>query len=197
VACRGHRRHMDGSMISEKKRRALAAYASGGGGFIFVSPSIGAAWTLASLGIADSGLGTYIVRGTITVTGTGTAQQIIGIDSNATANAYFLRQNATGNGGAVVRTTSSASSATTTGTFVVGEEFRFGMAVDGVGGAIASFNGNATFSVSGGPTAGLLSLRVGQNAIAALTFSGTIARVRVLPGIALASADLRAAVAAL
>lgn len=179
-------------MISEKRRRALAAYAGGGGGFVLIAPAVNTSLTLAALGIAASGLGTYLLRGTLTATGTGTFQTFVQVDSGVAANRYT-----TGNasGSAVTqltRATGGAASTANSGSVAAGVAFSIGLAVLGTGDARFTLNGGTVAGVGGGPTSGLTTFRIGAGAAGSAPFVGTIAAVRVLPGIALSDAELQA-----
>jgi hypothetical protein len=59
-----------------------------------------------------------------------------------------------------------------------------------------SLNGAAVVAVTGGPTAGLTTIRIGANVTGGLALFGSMGLLRLLPT-ALADGDLQAAVAAL
>lgn len=174
-----------------------ASLRSATGPIDIVAPSIGDTVTLSSLGVAPDGKGTYLFKGTLTATGTGAVQSLLQLDIGVSST-RFLLSNAGGSTQTVLtRTLVSAASPVNVGTVTGGVEFSIGMAVDGLGGAIASLGGAASVSVTGGATSGFTTLRFGVGAAGALPMAGSIALVRVRPGLALAAADLEAAVSAL
>jgi len=184
---------MDGGMISEKKRRALAAYAGGGGGFIYLTPANGTILTLAEMGIAANGVCTILIRTLLPSVGTGSEQNLVQIDAGNNTNRYALRNPGANAQLQVIRTTASTLTSSSAGGLTAGVSFAAGMSVAGSGVARASLNGAGAVGVTGGPTAGLSTFRIGG---AGATPTGTASIVRVLPGIALSDADLQAAVAA-
>lgn len=160
-------------------------------------PAIGLTLTLADLGFAATGAGTYLFRGVLTATGTGTQQTLIHVDSGATSNRYMFINAAGGTQVQIFRTTGGAGASANGGAIAAATEFRAGMSVDGLGGAILSVNGAASVSVSAGPTSGLTTLRIGQSVAAANPMAGSIIRVRLFPATVMNDATLRAAVLAL
>lgn len=164
-------------------------------GIAVPNPSIGASYVLSEIGVAATGKGTFLFRGTLSVTGTGSIQYLICVDDNSLTTQIYIRQNSTGAGTSLVRVNAGSASAAQ-GNVTAGVEFSAGMAIDGVGGAIVSVAGAASTSVTGAGTS-LTRLRLGQNASAGAAMAGSIALMRVYPGVAMADADLRAAVTAL
>lgn len=167
------------------------------GGLAFVAPSAGLLATLSSLGIGENGAGTYLIRLTVASLGTGAFQILLSIDANSTANAIYLRANATGSNALLVRTNSGDSAGNAVGKLSAGVQCALGISVDGLGGAIGTLNGAASVAVTGCPVAGLTSVRVGLNASGGQPLQGSASLVRILAGLALSETDLRAAVAAL
>lgn len=175
--------------VSAWRRRAAAQVD-------YAAPAPNTLVTLANIGVAESGAGTYLFVGTAAATATGTAQSIIQVDAGASTNRYLASLAAGSALTQLTRTTAGAGSSVNGGAVTAGVEFAYGLAIDGAGNVEASLNGDATTSRTGGPTAGLTTLRIGAGGSGGALFGGTIARVRVLPGQVLAGAALQAAVAA-
>lgn len=166
-------------------------------GFVAPNPSIGASYTASEHSLGAGGVATYLFKGIVTTTATGTLQALVVVDNGATTNRYLLAAAASTTQAQLTRTTASTPSTQNLGALSSGVEFRIGMAVDASGGAVASLNGAATLSVSGGPTSGLTTLRIGQASGGASTLGGSVALVRVFPGVALSAAELQTVVAAI
>jgi hypothetical protein len=64
---------------------------------------------------------------------------------------------------------------------VPGTLLRIGMAIDGSGRVAGSLNGGAVVVQTGGPTGGLTTLRIGNNATNSGPLCGLIGECRVLP----------------
>lgn len=183
--------------MRDKRRILKLALLFAGGGSSWRSlgaPSIGASVTLASLDIGATGKGTYLFKGTLSALGTGAIQYLLAVDAGSTSNQFWLRQNPSGSAVAISRTLAGAIDATALAAVSAGVQFSVGLAIDGVGGAIASLQGAASVPITGGPTSGLTTLRFGQSAAGTLSMAGAIAAVSVLPGVALPDAELRNAV---
>ncbi len=166
-------------------------------GLDLVGPSINTILTVAEAGLGADGKGTILFRGSLTTLATGTAQSLIQIDSGSGANRYLLSAAGGTTQSQLTRTTASAGSTANVGALVAATLFSIGIAIDGAGGAIASLNGAAALSVTGGPTSGLTTLRIGAGVSGVAPIAaGSIVAVRILPGQALSAADLQAAVAA-
>lgn len=154
-----------------------------------------AAVSLSALGVAANAKGTYLLTVVITALATGTAQVLLHIDSGTTANRYLLQAAAATTIYQLSRNIASVGSTANGGALTAGVEMALGIAIDGVGGAIASLNGATTISVSGGPTSGLTTLRLGSGPAGAPA-AGIITNLWVMPGTVLNAAALQAAVAA-
>jgi hypothetical protein len=168
-----------------------------GGGVTFVAPAINSTVTLGSVGVGAGGVGTYFWKGTLTAVATGAAQVLLQVDDGSTSNRYLMSNTSASAFVQVIRVTGGASSGANAGTASGGTEFKCGMSVAADGTALASFNGGAAVSVTGGPTSGLTTLRFGAAASGSMLMAGTIAIVRVLAGVALDAASLDDAVLAL
>ena len=130
---------------------------------------------LASLGLPPSRACTFLYRGLIEGL-TGAPQTIYGMDDDSNNNRYSLRVSATGIP-QIVRARGGAEVVVDIGTVPVtpGTLFTCGMTVAGAGNASAAFhgfNGNVPASVTGGPTAGLVTGRVGRNFGGTFTMAG-------------------------
>jgi hypothetical protein len=75
-----------------------------------------------------------------------------------------------------------------------GVPFRAGMTVDGAGNALFSVDGAAPLSLTGAPTSGLTTLRVGSNSGGGANMFGEAGSIRVIPG-AVSAAELQRLVA--
>jgi hypothetical protein len=167
------------------------------GGLVFFAPATGTTWTLASLGVGGGGVGTYLWRGSLETLGTGTIQNIMALDDGSVSNAYTFRHNGSGTNTNLSRTIAGASSGVARGALSAGVAFSVGFTVSATGDVRGSLGGAAVAGVTGGPTSGLTTLRIGENAAGGLTMTGSTVLLRVLPGLAMADADLQAEVAAL
>lgn len=166
-------------------------------GHDFVGPAINTVLTVGEVSLGADGKGSVLFRGSITTLATGTTQSIIQIDSGSAANRYLLSAAGGTTQSQLTRTTSSVVSTAPVGALSAATLFSIGIAIDGAGGAIASLNGAAALSVTGGPTSGLTTFRIGAGVSGVAPIAaGSIVAVRVIPGQVLSAADLQAAVAA-
>jgi hypothetical protein len=152
---------------------------------------------LSSFSIPTSGAGTYLMTVMIPQAGpSGVNETIMQIDDGTSSNRYVLRTVAGGSGIVINRVNGgSGAGDVTAGTMTLGTLFRVGVTLDGAGRFAASFNGNTVVSMTGGPTTGLTTLRLGSELSSSQLF-GEIGTMRVLP-YALTDANLQTAVAAL
>lgn len=152
---------------------------------------------LSSLGIPASGACTVLMTAMIPQNNpAGLPQSLIEIDDGTLNNRMVLR-NVGGTAVAVNRANAGVAVAdTSAGTMVAGTPFRVGVSIDGAGRIAASLNGSAAVAVTGGPTSGLTTLRLGNSAGGATPMSGETSVFQVLP-FSLSDADLAARVAAL
>jgi hypothetical protein len=116
--------------------------------------------TLAALGLSDGGVGTYF--GTFVVTAQSPLNAtLFQLDNIGAANCYFVRIAANTLNVFLFRVTAGVATSVLLGAVTAGVPFRVGMAIDGLGRVAASLDGAAVSVLTGGPTAGLLALRVG------------------------------------
>jgi hypothetical protein len=167
------------------------------GGLAFAAPAIGTTYTLTSIGIGAGGVGTYLFKGTLDAVSTGTAQVFFQIDSGAATNRFLVQAAAGSAIHQISRTTASVAATTNGGAIAAATLFRHGMTIDGAGNAAASHDGATAITVAGGPTSGLTTLRFGAGVAGGAPMVGSIALIRVLPGVALTAAELEDAVLAL
>lgn len=147
---------------------------------------------LSSLGIPASGACTIIGTAMIPVLPAfGTLVQV----DDGTVDNRFVASTAGANAG-ITRTLSAAGSNAIGGTVTAGVPFRWGMAIDGAGRAAFSLNGAAAVAVTGGPTGGLTTFRVGAHVSGAAPLFGEMGLLQTMP-FPLSDADLVARVAAL
>jgi hypothetical protein len=154
--------------------------------------------TLASLGIGAGGACTILFSGVVPQAApSGVDQHIVQVDDGSDSNRFRLRVAAGGSNVQVGGTLAgSPVTAATLGAMTPGTLFRAGITMDGAGRIAGSLNGGAVQAVTGGPTSGLTTLRVGNNAANTAALFGEVAFLRVLP-YRLSDAALPAAVAAL
>lgn len=153
--------------------------------------------TLASLGIGANGACTVLWSGMMPQAAPASASQAIAEISDGTSNNRYIVNNGAGGAGVnITRINGGASSASSNaGTYTAGTPFAIGAAIDAAGRAALTFNGGAIQAVTGGPTSGLTTLRLGNTVVGASPLFGETARLSILP-YALSDAALQAAVAA-
>jgi|GEM_PF-2624758 len=152
---------------------------------------------LSALGIGAGGACTLLWSGVLPqAAGSAAAQTILTLDDGTNSNLYRLRNLAGGTSLVAGRVTGgTAADAASLGAMTPGTPFHAGLTIDGAG-RIAASLGGAAVAVTGGPTSGLTTFRLGQTATAAAAMCGETAVLRVLP-FAMPDAGLAAAVAAL
>lgn len=154
--------------------------------------------TLASLGIAASGVCTALWSGLIYETpATAGEQTILNVSDGSNNNRYrLINEIGSGNIG-VIRTNAGAQ----TGAYVTltprptNAIFRCGISIDAAGRCAATYNGGAVAAVTGGPTSGLTVFHLGS-ALGAAPVFGETARLRILP-YSVSDTDLQSLVSAL
>ncbi len=138
--------------------------------------------TLASLGIAANGACTVLVWAVLPQAAPSSLDQmLVSIDDGTNNNRYRLFNLAGGVAVNVGRSTGGSGLTGTAGTITPGTPFRAGMSVDGTGRVAGSVNGAAVVAQSGGPTGGLTTLRIGNNAAGSGPLAGLVAECRVFP----------------
>jgi hypothetical protein len=154
--------------------------------------------TLASLGIGANGACTILGVAMLPQNApAGTDQVLVQIGDGSDANRFRLRNAA---GGATIlagRVTGGvAVDAASLGSMTAGTPFRVGVSIDGTGRIASCLDGGAVQVATGGPTSGLTTLWVGNNAASTAPMFGEVGVLTVMP-LALADAELQARVAAL
>jgi hypothetical protein len=142
-----------------------------------------------------SGAGTLLMAGSLVDASVGANQTLAQIDDGSGNNRVLIRSSSSGTF-QVLRVTGGVSSSATGAAISDATLFRCGMAFDGAGRVAASLNGAAAIAVTGGPTSGLTTPRLGYSDVGALVQSGEFGPVRAY-SYAMSDADLAAAVAAL
>ena len=139
--------------------------------------------TLAGLGIAPGGACTVLWAGMIPQNApSGADQMLMQIDNGTDTNRFRIRNLAGGATLVAGRVTGgTAADATSLGSMIAGTAFRAGITIDGAGRIAACMNGGAVQAVTGGPTSGLTTFRVGGNAGGTAPFFGEVAGLSVLP----------------
>jgi hypothetical protein len=149
--------------------------------------------SLATLGIGGNGACTVLWSGRLPQLATGSVQTIIQMDDGTNTLRWVLDNQPTGSS---IRLYGTGTATVSTGLAAAGAPLRMGVAFDGTGRAAACLNGAAAVIATGGPAAGLTTLRLGTNAAGGLGMFGETAFLQVLPTV-LGDAALPAAVAAL
>jgi hypothetical protein len=136
---------------------------------------------LASLGIPAGGACTLLWSGLLPNLSPDAAQVLFQIDAGSEANRYVLRSEAAGAGLALLRANGGATASATLGAITAGTPFRAGVTINASGRAAASLNGATAIAVTGGPTGGLTTLRLGVNAGGTTPMFGETTAFRAMP----------------
>jgi hypothetical protein len=152
---------------------------------------------LASLGIGGNGactmLGTFMIP---QAAPPGAPQVLWQMDVGGPSNRWTL----TNPGGTaflqLVRVTADVAAGASAAAFTPGAIVRVGVSINGSGGGSMSFNGASAVSVSGGPTSGLTTKRLGNRDDGVAPLNGEIGHLQILP-YAVSDTELQARVAAL
>jgi hypothetical protein len=148
---------------------------------------------LASLGVPASGACTILWSGRAQVLGFGTLQTLLQLDDGTNSVRWVADNPASGTS---IRIGGAGATTVTMGSGTANTPFRFGLAINGAGRAAGSLNGAAAVASTGGPTAGLTTLRLGIGATNANPTFGDVLYLRVLATV-LSDTDLATQVAAL
>lgn len=152
--------------------------------------------SLASLGIGANGACTILGTAMLPQNAPSSADQmLVQIDSGTDTNRYLIR-NVSG-GGTIVAgdvNASSATDATSAGSMTAGSLFRFGISINGSGGISSCLNEGSVRAAIGGPTSGLTTLRVGNNAANTTPLNGEVGSIQIFP-FAVPDAQLQSMVA--
>ncbi|MGK7866311.1 hypothetical protein [Falsiroseomonas sp. E2-1-a20] len=152
--------------------------------------------TLASLGIGASAACTLLGTFMLPQAFSGAVQTLLAVDGGSTSDRWQVI-NPFASQILVNRFTAGASvSSSVAGAFTAGSPFRIGVACDGAGRLVLCMNGGAVEVLTGAPTSGMTTLRVGSNVANGNPMFGEIAALSVLPW-ALPDAALVAQVLAL
>ncbi len=153
--------------------------------------------SLAALGLPASGAGTILVKSLRTTNTTGAGQNLIFIDDGTSSNRYFWQGNSGSTGHSVTRTLggSGAASSNITGP-AAATLYRSGLRIDGIGGAAGYISAATQAAVTGGPTSGLTTFRLGASNSGTGNYWGEVERLIVSPTI-MPDAAFQAAVALL
>jgi hypothetical protein len=151
---------------------------------------------LSSLGIGSNGACTVLMTCQFSGLDTTSVQRLLVLDDGTQNNRIGFQQQSS-NQLRVFRTTAGTSTTAADVTrAVVGTQLKIGVTVDGAGRVVASVNGGAAIAVTGAPTSGLTTLRLGNDVSGAAPFFGAISTMQVIP-LVFSDAELQAAVAAL
>ncbi|WP_203075660.1 phage head spike fiber domain-containing protein [Falsiroseomonas ponticola] len=152
---------------------------------------------LSALSIPASGACTVV--GTVLLPQAAPAAAPLGlltIDDGTANNRYLCRCRVSTAQMAILRTTAGvAGTETTIGTMTPGTPFRWGISIDATGRMAGSFNGATAVAITGGPTSGLTTLRLGNNLAGTEALFGEMGSVSLIPA-ALSDTALAALVAA-
>jgi hypothetical protein len=137
---------------------------------------------LASLGIGGNGACTVLISAVLPQNAPGSLDQMLAELDDGTNNNRFRMFNVAGGGTVNIgRSLGGSGQTVPAGTMVPGTLLRIGMAIDGSGRVAGSLNGGAVVVQTGGPTSGLTTLRIGNNATNSGPLCGLIGECRVLP----------------
>jgi hypothetical protein len=148
---------------------------------------------LADLGIAGNGACTLLWSGVFPQQTVGYVALLFQVDAGSNASRWYVDSRASDG---MPRLLSSPGGLANLSSHTAGVPFRLGLALDGAGRGAASMNGAPVVALTGGPAAGLSTLRLGSTASGGNNVFAETATLRVLPT-PLSDADLQAAVAAL
>lgn len=148
---------------------------------------------LSNLGIAPDGACTLLWSGVFPQQMAGYVALLLQLDNGSNAVRWYVDSRASDG---MPRLLNSAGGLANLSPHTAGVPFRLGLALDGAGRGAASMNGAAVVALTGGPAAGLTTLRLGSTATGSNNVFAETITLRVLP-IPLSDADLQAAVAAL
>ncbi len=121
--------------------------------------------TLTGLGLGPSGASTLFWSGVLPQAApAGQAQTILQLDDGTQTNGFMLLNEAGGTSIVARAVSGGAASDIVLGSAAPGGVLRIGLALSGAGRLAATLNGGATQAVTGGPTGGLTTLRLGIDA---------------------------------
>lgn len=149
--------------------------------------------TLASLGIGGAGICTVLWSGLFPQQAVGATAVLVQIDNGTNTIRWFIDSRAADG---LPRLTNSNGGVANLSAHAAGVPFRLGFALDGTGRGAASMNGGAAVALTGGPSSGLTTLRLGSGATGLSNVFAETASWQVLP-YAMSDAALAAAVGAL
>jgi hypothetical protein len=144
--------------------------------------------TLLSLGVAGSGACTIL--GTFMMPQSGLGCTLFQVDDNTPDNRMGVIVLPGGSALRASRAVGGVGAGADIGTQPVATPFRFGSTIDGAGRIASSINGAAVVALTGGPTGGLLTLRLGGDSVGAQQIFGEVGFLRVIPS-AVSDADLQ------
>lgn len=151
---------------------------------------------LAGLGIGGAGACTLLWSGVVPQPAGAAPQALCSLDDGSPGNRFCALNTASGAAIVLERFTAGAASSVAVGSYVANTPFRFGLTLNGAGRAAMSLNGGAAVAVTGGPVAGLTTLRLGNIAGGGASLFAETALFRVIRG-AMSDAALQAQVSAL
>jgi len=146
---------------------------------------------LDALGIRDNGACTLLLTAVIPQIGA-ERQTLLQIDDGTNNNRFILRNPSGGNLLVINRALGGPTGTNlAVGSMTPGVPFRAGISIDGAGRIAASLDGGAVVGMTGGPTAGLRTLRIGGEVAGAGAWFGEVGLLQAIP-YALPDAALRA-----
>lgn len=127
---------------------------------------------VASLGLPASGC--TLVCAALSPQGPGGANVLAMFDDGTTANRYFILRNTASNDIIITRTAAGVgASSAVLGTITPGVPYCVAASLNVAAGTMtASFNGGAPLTITGGPVAGISTLRLGNNLAGTANFNG-------------------------
>jgi hypothetical protein len=154
---------------------------------------------LSALDIPASGACTVLMRAVFNNSvGAGQANQsLLTLDDGTSANGFRLRAGVVSDVIVATRALAGAgNNSASSGAYTPGAVFRTGATIDGTGAMRVFTAGGSVQGVTGGPTSGLTTMRLGINGVGGGAMNGEILTMRLLPQ-PLSDTDLQAAVNAL
>jgi hypothetical protein len=136
--------------------------------------------TAAAAALFPAGQGTLLLSALLPRAAGGSDQTLLQLDDGTDANRLALRNGAGGSGIGLLRALAGATASAAAGTMAAGTPFRLAASFAG-GRLAAAVEGGAVVAVTGGPAAGLATLRIGNRADATAAMFGEVATVASLP----------------
>jgi hypothetical protein len=136
--------------------------------------------TAPAAALFPAGQGTLLLSALLPRAAGGADQLLLQLDDGTDANRLALRNTVAGTGIGLLRALAGAVASAAAGTMAAGAPLRIAASFGG-GRLAASVEGGAVASVTGGPSAGLATLRIGNRADGTAAMFGEVASLSTLP----------------